>query len=179
MSRHSLPVLVSAAEIERRVGELAARIDADFPDGTLYLVAVLKGACFFVADLARAITRPVRLEFVGISSYGASRASSGRIRITKDLDGPIEGADVVLVEDIVDSGRTLEYLVAHLERQRPRRLRVAVLLDKRGRRVRPVTIHYTGFAIPNRFVVGYGLDFAEDYRGLPDICVLESAGDES
>jgi hypoxanthine phosphoribosyltransferase len=173
MLRHSLPVLVSAAEIQRRVGELAAQIDADFAEGILYLVAVLKGACFFVADLARAIERPVRLDFIGISSYGASSTSSGRIRITKDLDASIEGADVLLVEDIVDTGRTLEYLVGHLERLRPRRLRVAALLDKRGRRVRPVTIHYAGFEVPNRFVVGYGLDFAEDYRALPDICVLE------
>lgn len=174
MSRHSLTVLLSAEEIHRRIGELAGQIDRDFPDGPLYLVAVLKGACFFVADLARAIQRPVRLEFLGVSSYGAATSSSGRITVTKDLDAAIDNADVVLVEDIVDTGITLEFLLAHIEKRRPRCLRVAALLDKPGRRLRPVTIHYAGFQIPNEFVVGYGLDFAEDYRALPDICVLPS-----
>jgi hypoxanthine phosphoribosyltransferase len=174
MSRHSLTVLLSAEEIHRRIGDLAGQIDQDFPDGPLYLVAVLKGACFFVADLARAIQRPVRLEFLGVSSYGATTSSSGRVTVTKDLDAPIDGADVVLVEDIVDTGTTLEFLLAHIEKRRPRSLRVAALLDKPSRRLRPVKIHYAGFQIPNEFVVGYGLDFAEDYRALPDICVLPS-----
>jgi len=173
MPEHSLEVLVSADEIRRRVAELAAEIERDHPDGLLYLVAVLKGACFFVVDLARAIRRPVRLDFIGISSYGRETSSSGRPTLTKGLDCSVEGADVVLVEDIVDTGATLEYLVDYLARQNPRSLRVAALLDKPERRRRPVAPDYVGFTIPNRFVVGYGLDFAEDYRSLPDICILD------
>lgn len=173
MSSHSLQVLVSADEIRRRVLELAGQIERDHPDGPLYLIAVLKGACFFLADLARAIRRPVRLDFIGISSYGSSTSTSGRFTMTKGLDSSVEGADVVLVEDIIDTGATLEYLIEYLGQYRPRSLRVAALLDKPGRRTRPVAADYVGFEIPNRFVVGYGLDFAEDYRSLPDICVLD------
>jgi hypoxanthine phosphoribosyltransferase len=173
MASHSLKVLVSADEIRRRVLELAGEIERDHPDGPLYLIAVLKGACFFLADLARAIRRPVRLDFIGISSYGSSTSSSGRFILTKGLDSSIEDADVVLVEDIIDTGATLEYLMEYLNRHKPRSLRVAALLDKPGRRMRPVAADYVGFEIPNRFVVGYGLDFAEDYRSLPDICVLD------
>lgn len=173
MSTHSLQVLVNADEIRRRVAELAGQIERDHPEGPPYLIAVLKGACFFLADLARAIRRPVRLDFIGISSYGSSTSSSGRFTMTKELDSPIEEADVVLVEDIIDTGATLEYLIEYLRQYKPRSLRVAALLDKPGRRTRPVAADYVGFAIPDRFVVGYGLDLAEDYRSLPDICVLD------
>jgi len=173
MNDRSLQVLVSADEIRRRVAELAGQIERDHPDGPLYLIAVLKGACFFLVDLVRAIRRPVRLDFIGVASYGRETSSSGRPTLTKGLDSSVEGADVVLVEDIVDTGATLEYLVNYLEQQKPRSLRIAALLDKPERRVRPVAADYVGFTIPNRFVVGYGLDLAEDYRSLPDICILD------
>jgi hypoxanthine phosphoribosyltransferase len=167
-------VLVPAGRIQARIRELGAAIDQDYPDGVL-LVAILKGACFFLADLARAITRPVRIDFIGISSYGKGKTSSGEVKLTKDLDTAIDGLDVLVVEDIVDSGITLNYLVGVLEQRRPRSLRIVALLDKPDRRVRPVDVAYVGFHIPDEFVVGYGLDYAELYRNLPDICVLERA----
>ena len=173
MSEHSLRVLLNAEQIHTRVREMAARIDADYPDGTLYLIGILKGACVFLADLARAIKRPVRFDFIGTSSYGADKTTSGEVKLTKDLDVSIEGADVLLVEDIIDTGVTLTYLIHLLEQRKPRSVRVAALLDKPERRQRPVEAHYVGFRIPNEFVVGYGLDYGEDYRGLPDVCVLE------
>jgi hypoxanthine phosphoribosyltransferase len=169
----SLRVLLPASKIQARVRELGAQIDRDYPGG-VYLIAILKGACFFLADLARAISRPARIDFIGISSYGQRKTSSGEVQLTKDLDGSIEGADVLLVEDIVDSGVTLNYLLHVLEQRRPRSLRVAALLDKPSpRRRRPVDVAYVGFEIPDEFVVGYGLDHAENYRHLPDVCVLE------
>jgi len=169
----SLRVLLPAERIQARVRELGREIDRDYPDG-VYLIAILKGACVFLADLARAISRPARLDFIGISSYGKGKTSSGEVRLTKDVDTSIEGADVLIVEDIVDSGITLSYLVHVLEQRRPRSLRVAALLDKPDRRLRPVDVAYVGFQIPDEFVVGYGLDYAENYRNLPDVCVLES-----
>ena len=126
----------------------------------------------FHADLARAINRHTRLDFIGISSYGKGKTSSGQVRLTKDLDSPIEGADVLIVEDIVDSGVTLNYLTQVLQQRKPKSVRIATLLDKPERRQRPVDVHYVGFQIPDEFVVGYGLDFAEDYRNLKDICIL-------
>jgi len=165
-------VLLPAERIQARVRELGAAIDKDYPNGVL-LVAILKGACFFLADLARAITRPVRLDFIGISSYGKSKTSSGEVKLTKDLDTTIDGLDVLIVEDIVDSGITLNYLVHVLQQRKPKSLRIVALLDKPDRRVRPVDVAYVGFQIPDEFVVGYGLDYAEQYRNLVDICVLE------
>ncbi|MEN6537454.1 MAG: hypoxanthine phosphoribosyltransferase [Bryobacteraceae bacterium] len=173
MSQASTRVLIPAAKIQERVREIGAQIDADYPAGTLYLVAILKGACFFLADLARAIKRPVRIEFIGISSYGKGKSSSGEVMLTKDLDASIEGAHVVVVEDIIDSGITLNYLLKVLNQRKPRSLRIAALLDKPSRRVRPVDVAYRGFEIPDEFVIGYGLDFAEEYRNLNDICFLE------
>jgi hypoxanthine phosphoribosyltransferase len=126
----------------------------------------------FHADLARAIDRPVRMDFIGISSYGKGKTSSGEVKLTKDLDSSIEGADVLIVEDIVDSGVTLTYLMHVLDQRKPRSIRIAALLDKPDRRLRPVQVAYTGFTIPDEFVVGYGLDYAEEYRNLKDICVL-------
>jgi hypoxanthine phosphoribosyltransferase len=167
-------VLLPADRIQARVRELGGQIDRDYPGGVC-LVAILKGACFFLVDLARAITRPVRLDFIGISSYGQGRSSSGEVKLTKDLDTVIEDLDVLIVEDIVDTGITLHYLVNVLEQRRPRSVRVAALLDKPSRRLRPVDLAYVGFTIPNEFVIGYGLDYAEQYRNLPDICVLEDA----
>ena len=168
----SLRVLVSAEQIQRRIHELGAQIDKDLPQGPVYLIAILKGACFILADLARAMKTPARIEFIGISSYGKGKTSSGEVKLTKDLDVTIEGYDVIVVEDIVDSGITLSYLMQLLAQRKPKSLRVASLLDKPEHRQRPVEVHYRGFEIPDEFVVGYGLDYAEDYRNLPDICVL-------
>jgi hypoxanthine phosphoribosyltransferase len=168
----TLRVLLPAAQIHDRIRELAADIDRDYPEGPVYLVGILKGACFFLSDLARAMKTPARLEFVGISSYGRGRTSSGEVKLTKDLDVSVEGHDVIVVEDIVDSGITLSYLVQVFRQRRPRSLRIATLLDKPDRRQRPVNVDYVGFQIPDEFVVGCGLDYAEDYRNLPDVCVL-------
>jgi hypoxanthine phosphoribosyltransferase len=173
MTESPTRVLVSAERIQARIRELGAAIDKDYPNGVL-LVAILKGACIFLADLARAITRPVRIDFIGISSYGKNRTSSGEVKLTKDLDTTIDGVDVLVVEDIVDSGITLNYLVSVLEQRQPRSLRIVALLDKPERRVRPVDVAYVGFQIPDEFVVGYGLDYAEQFRNLADICILDS-----
>src|ERR1700733_5137960 len=162
----SLKVLLSAEEIQHRVAELGAEIDRDYPQGPVYLIAILKGAFIFLADLARAIKTPTRIEFIGISSYGRGKTSSGEVRLTKDLDATIEGFDVIVVEDIVDSGVTLSYLMQVFAQRKPKSLRIATLLDKPDHRQRPVEVHYVGFKIPDEFVVGYGLDYAEDYRSL-------------
>jgi len=168
----SLRVLISADQIQSRIRELGAQIDRDMPVGPIYMIAILKGACFFLSDLARAVKTPVRIEFMGISSYGKGKTSSGEVKLTKDLDVSVEGYDVIVVEDIVDSGITLSYLMKVLAQRKPKSLRIATLLDKPTHRQRPVEVHYRGFEIPDEFVVGYGLDYAEDYRNLPDICVL-------
>ena len=151
---------------------MGAQIDADYPEGPIYLIAILKGAFVFLADLARAIKTPTRVEFMGISSYGKGKTSSGEVKLTKDLDVSIEGHHVVIVEDIVDSGVTLSYLTGVIKQRRPKSVKIATLLDKPDRRLRPVEVAYTGFQIPDEFVVGYGLDYAEDYRSLKDICIL-------
>jgi len=169
----SLRVLLSEAQIHSRIQELGAQIDQDYQHGPVYLIAILKGACFFLSDLARAMKTPARIEFVGISSYGKGKTSSGQVKLTKDLDVSVEGQDVIVVEDIVDSGVTLSYLVHVFQQRRPKSLRIATFLDKPERRQRPVHVDYVGFKIPDEFVVGYGLDYAEDYRNLRDVCVLE------
>jgi hypoxanthine phosphoribosyltransferase len=170
-----LRVLIPAEEIARRVMELGAQITQDYAgsDRPLYLVGVLKGSFMFVADLARQIPGRVRLDFIGVASYGKAKASSGEAKLTKDLDSSIEGCDVILVEDVADTGITLSYLLDLLRQRRPRSLRVAALLDKPSRRVRDITVDYVAFTIPDEFVVGYGLDYAQDHRNLPDVCVLE------
>ncbi len=151
---------------------MAAEIERDY-HGPLYVVSVLKGAFIFVADLTRAIKNiPVRIEFMAISSYGNQKTSSGQVKVTRDLDVNIEGQDVLIIEDIIDSGVTLSYLKRLLEQRHPKSLAIATLLDKPERRIQSVDVKYIGFQIPDEFVVGYGLDFAEDYRNLPDICVL-------
>jgi hypoxanthine phosphoribosyltransferase len=175
MADPSLRVFITADRIQQRIAELGTEIAADYPDGApIYLIAILKGSCMFLADLARAIERPVRLDFIGLSSYGKNKTSSGEVRLTKDLDTSIEGADIVIVEDIVDSGITLTYLTHVLQQRKPRSIRIASLLDKPERRLRPVQVRYVGFTIPDEFVVGYGLDYAEDYRNLRDICILQA-----
>ncbi|MGA2215544.1 MAG: hypoxanthine phosphoribosyltransferase [Bryobacteraceae bacterium] len=165
-------VFLTAEQIQRRVQAMAGQISADYPEGPIYLIAILKGAFIFLADLSRAIRTPSRIEFMGISSYGRGKTSSGQVRVTKDLDVSIENHHVLIVEDIVDSGVTLTYLLNLLEQRRPKSLAIATLLDKPERRLRPVNVSYVGFQIPDEFVVGYGLDFAEDYRNLKDICIL-------
>lgn len=168
----NLRVFLSAAQIQRRIQEMAEQIDADYDGGPIYLIAILKGAFIFLADLSRAIQTPTRIEFMGISSYGKGKTSSGEVRVTKDLDVSIEGHHVLIVEDIVDSGVTLTYLTALLKQRKPKSVKIATLLDKPDRRLRPVDVAYVGFQIPDEFVVGYGLDYAEDYRGLKDVCIL-------
>jgi hypoxanthine phosphoribosyltransferase len=165
--------LLSEKQIQARIAELGAEIDRDYPDGTLYLICILKGASIFHADLARAIHRDAFLEFMGISSYGRQKSSSGQVRVTKDLDISIEGAHVLIVEDIVDSGVTLDYLLRVLAQRNPKSLAIATLLDKPEHRLRPVHVKYVGFEIPDEFVVGYGLDHAEKYRNLREVCVLD------
>ena len=169
-----LEPLLSAEQIQLRVAEMGLAISEDFADGSrpLWLIAALKGACLFQADLARAIGRDAALGFLKASSYGAGAASSGVVEITVDLKEEIAGADVILVEDIVDTGRTARILLDHLAARAPRTLRLASLLDKPSRRETPITIDYRGFEIPDRFVVGYGLDHAESYRNRPEISVL-------
>jgi len=168
-------VFLTSEQIQKRVREMGEQISADFPEGPIYLIAILKGAFIFLADLSRAIKTPSRVEFIGISSYGRGKTTSGQVKVTKDLDVSIEGHHVLIVEDIVDSGVTLTYLMNVLKQRRPKSLRIATLLDKPERRLRPVEVSYVGFQIPDEFVVGYGLDFAEDYRNLSDICVLSEA----
>lgn len=166
-------VLIPAQQIQERVREMGAQIDADYAPGPLYLISILKGSFVFLADLARALNRhTVRIEFIAISSYGSAKTTSGQVKLTRDLDVSIEGQNVLIVEDIVDSGYTLQYLTRLLQQRHPRSLEIATLLDKPSRRVVPVDVKYTGFQIPDEFVVGYGLDYAEDYRNLSDICVL-------
>ena len=165
--------LISEARIQARIREIGAQITADYPDGTLYLICILKGACFFLADLARAIERDAFIDFMAISSYGKARTSSGEVKIVKDLDISLEGADVLIVEDIIDTGVTLSYLTNLLKTRKPRSVRIAALLDKPDRRTRPVDAAYIGFTIPDEFVVGYGLDDAERYRNLREVCVLD------
>src|SRR6516164_728468 len=173
MTDPNLRVLISSREIQGRIREMGEQISADYPEGELYFVCILKGACFFLTDLARAMRRSVAIEFMGISTYGKGRNTSGEVRVTKDLDTSLEGAHVIIVEDIVDSGVTLNYLVNLLEQRKPRSLRIATLLDKPERRQRQVNTTYVGFQIPDEFGVGDGLDCAEKYRNLDDIWVLD------
>jgi hypoxanthine phosphoribosyltransferase len=177
MKDPKLPVLISSATIQARIREMGAQISRDYPEGNLHLICILKGACFFLTDLARAMQRDVFVDFMGISTYGRGKTSSGEVKVTKDLDIELEGADVLIVEDIVDSGVTLSYLMHLLEQRKPKSLRIAALLDKPERRLRPVNVAYVGFTIPDEFVIGYGLDYAERYRNLDDICVLSPAGE--
>jgi hypoxanthine phosphoribosyltransferase len=165
-------VLVSKAELQAKVVELGALISADYAGKEILLVGVLKGAVFFMADLARHITVPVSLDFMAVSSYGSSTDSSGVVRILKDLDTTIEGREVIIVEDIIDSGLTLSYLMKNLRSRRPASLEVCALLTKPSRRRIDIGCRYVGFEIPNVFVVGYGLDFAERYRALDFVASL-------
>jgi hypoxanthine phosphoribosyltransferase len=165
-------VLISSEEIQAKLAELGERITADYAGRTLLFVGVLKGAFVVMADLARYVRLPLEFDFMAVSSYGAATRTSGVVRILKDLDHDLEGLDVLLVEDIVDSGLTLNYLLKNLSSRKPASLEVAALLRKTDIQKVPLDIRYTGFEIPNEFVVGYGLDFAERYRNLPFIATL-------
>ena len=166
-------VMISEEQINERVRQLGAEISADYQGQTVLLVAVLRGAAIFLADLSRAMTVPVELDFMAVSSYGSSTKSSGVVRILKDLDEQIEGRNVLVVEDILDTGLTLKYLLKNLASRKPASLEVVTLLNKQGKQRVPISCKYSGFSVPDEFVVGYGLDFAERYRNLPYIGVLK------
>jgi hypoxanthine phosphoribosyltransferase len=168
----SVKILISGGRIQKRIQALARTIRKDFPDEPLHLVSVLKGGVFFLTDLARSISGEVSFDFIAVSSYGQNTRSSGQVRLTRDLDSSIEGKTVIVVEDILDTGMTLQYLLRLFQQRKPKHLRVAVLLDKPERRVATVQADYVGFEIPNEFVVGYGLDYSERYRNLPYVGVL-------
>ncbi len=170
-------VLVSAEELQRRVAELGEEISRDYAGRSLLLVGVLKGAVLFVSDLMRSIETPVEIDFMAVASYGSATDSSGVVRILKDLDASIEGRDVLIVEDIVDSGLTLQYLMRNLGSRNPRTLEVCALLTKPQRRKVDLPTRYVGFEIPDRFVVGYGLDHGERHRNLPFVAVLAGDGE--
>jgi hypoxanthine phosphoribosyltransferase len=170
-------ILVQSDELAHRVGQLGKQISADYEGRDLFLVGVLKGAVFFLADLMRQLEVPCELDFMAVASYGSSTDTSGVVRILKDLDASIEGRDVLIVEDIVDSGLTLSYLLRTLKARHPASLEVCALLTKPERRKVELPIRYEGFAIPNKFAIGYGLDHAQRYRNLPYVAALaETAG---
>ena len=176
MSEHELrptEILLSEAQIQKRVAELAHEIRRDFPDEHLHVIAVLKGAFIFLSDLARHMPGHVSLDFIAVSSYAKGTTSSGEVRLQKDLDFALEGRNVIIVEDIVDTGLTLTYLQDILRNRNPKSLRTACLLSKPSRRKVDVKVEYIGFTIEDKFVVGYGLDFAERYRNLPYIGIVE------
>src|SRR5688572_5663146 len=166
-------VLITRERIAERVLALGAQIERDHPGGSLVILGVLKGSFVFLADLARAIPRELRVEFLGVQSYGSGKTSSGAVQITLDLTNPIDGSDVIIVEDIVDTGLTAQFLMQQLAARQARSVKLCSLLHKPARSVQPVHIDYLGFTIEDVFVVGYGLDYAQKYRNLPDICVIE------
>ncbi len=173
-SNPNIEILISEEQIRDRIQELGRQITRDYAGLNPLLIGVLKGACFFLSDLMRAVDTRLSIEFMAISSYGSSTRTSGEVRIMKDLDVPIEGRHILVVEDIVDTGLTLSYLLANLKSRGAATVKLAALLDKFERRQKEVTIDYLGFKIPDEFVVGYGLDFAERYRNLPYIGVLKN-----
>lgn len=168
-----IKVLVSEKEVDERIEALGKQISKDYEGKQVHLICVLKGGAFFMCELAKRISVPVSLDFMSVSSYGDGTASSGVVRIAKDLDESIEGKDVLIVEDIIDSGRTLYYLMETLRQRHPKSLHLCTLLDKPERREKDVKVDYVGFEIPDEFVVGYGLDYAQKYRNLPYIGVVE------
>lgn len=172
MAEH-IKVLLTEEEVDRRIQELGDQISSDYAGKQVHLVCVLKGGSFFMCELAKRITIPVSLDFMSVSSYGKGTESSGAIKIIKDLDEPLKGKDVIVVEDIVDSGRTLSKLLELFKNRNPESLRLCTLLDKPERRVVDVKVDYTGFCVPDQFIVGYGLDYDQRYRNLPYIGVIE------
>lgn len=171
--KEQIRVMLSEAEVENRISEMAEIIDKEYAGKTVHLIGILKGSVFFLCELAKKITLPVTMDFISVSSYGDDTKSSGVVKLNKDLDEAIQDKDVIIVEDILDSGRTLSYLLKLLGNRNPASLKVVTLLDKPERRVIPIELLMTGFTIPDRFVVGYGLDCAQKYRNLPYIGVIE------
>lgn len=169
----TIKVLIPEADVNARIEELGKKISEDYAGKQVHLICVLKGGVFFMCELAKRITIPVSMDFMSVSSYGDGTASSGIVKIAKDLDESLEGKDVIVVEDIIDSGRTLSYLLEILKQRGPKSMGLCTLLDKPDRRVRPVKVDYVGFEIPDEFVVGFGLDYAQKYRNLPYIGVVE------
>lgn len=172
MTYKDLQVLYTREQIAARVAEIGAEITRDLNGEKLVMVGVLKGAAPFLADLARAVQVDATFDFVAVSSYGKGQRSSGAVKVIKDLDESVEGKNVLIVEDILDTGLTLSYLRKIILQHRPRSLRIAALLDKPSRRIEKIEADYVGFSIPNLFVIGYGMDYAERYRNLPDICIM-------
>ena len=170
-----IKVLITEEEVDARIRELGEKISKEYEGKQIHLICVLKGGVFFMCELAKRITVPVSLDFMQVSSYGAETKSSGVVRLSKDLDEPLQGKNVIIVEDIIDSGNTLYYLMDVLRQRKPASLRLCTLLDKPDRRVKDVHVDWTGFEIPDEFVVGYGLDYAQKYRNLPYIGVVEVA----
>jgi hypoxanthine phosphoribosyltransferase len=169
-----LKVLLTREQIAKKVAELGERISHDFDGESVVLIGVLKGATIFLADLARQINLDVSFDFIAVSSYGNSKQQSGEVKLMKDVDHSMEGKNIILVEDILDTGLTLTYLKNLLLGHQPKAVKIAALLDKISRRTQPIHGDYVGFEIPDEFVVGYGLDFAERYRNLADVCILET-----
>ncbi len=173
MEKYHIDVLLSEEVVDNKIKELGEIISKDYAGKEVHLVCVLKGGSFFMCELAKRITVPVSLDFMSVSSYGGDTKSSGVVKIVKDLDEPLEGKDVIVIEDIIDSGRTLSYLLELLKDRKPNSLKLCTLLDKPDRRVVDVDIDYTAFQVPDKFVVGYGLDYDQKYRNLPYIGVVE------
>lgn len=173
--KQHLKVLIRNRDIQNRVRLVAREISRDFRGQRVHLVGVLKGACIFLSDLIRHINLDVSLDFMSVASYGKGSKTSGEVKLIKDLDTTIEGLNVIIVEDILDTGITLTYLYNVLQQRKPKVLKIAALLDKPERRIKDIRADYVGFQIPNEFVVGYGLDYAERYRNLKDVCVLTLA----
>ncbi len=169
-----LKTLISSEQIQTRVREMGAQISRDYAGRALHLVCILKGASVFLGDLLRSLELDASIDFIAVSSYKKGTTTTGEVQLTKDLDYPLEGRHVLIVEDIVDTGLTLNYLYNLLLSRGPNTLKIATLLDKPSRRIQPVTVDYVGFEIPDAFVVGYGLDYCERYRQLPDVCVLHT-----
>lgn len=169
----TIKVLVPEEEVDRKIAELGKKISEDYAGKEVHLICILKGGVFFMCELAKRITVPVSMDFMSVSSYGDGTASSGIVKIVKDLDENLEGKDVIIVEDIIDSGRTLYHLMEVLQKRNPKSMKLCTLLDKPERRVKDVKVDYVGFNIPDEFVVGYGLDYAQKYRNLPYIGVVE------
>ena len=169
----TIRVMISEEDVDQRIAEIGQKISEDYAGESVHLICILKGSVFFTCELAKRITVPVTLDFMSVSSYGDGTKSSGIVKIAKDLDESLEGKNVIVIEDIIDSGRTLSYLMDVLGKRNPRSLKLCTLLDKPDRRVAEVKVDYVGFAIPDEFVVGYGLDYAQKYRNLPYIGVVE------
>ena len=169
----TIRVMISEQEVDAKIREMGKKISEDYAGKQVHLVGILKGSVFFVSELAKRITVPVTLDFMSVSSYGDGTSSSGVVRISKDLDESLEGKDVIVIEDIIDSGRTLTYLLDVLSQRNPNSMKLCTLLDKPDRREKEVEVDYVGFQIPDEFVVGYGLDYAQKYRNLPYIGIVE------